>query len=173
MSFAAFLNRSIPILAVLGAFLCLTPAYAGEPPAEPMLRIETGMHTAIIRRISIDAKQRWLATTSEDKTVRVWELASGRLLQTLRPPHGSGDEGKLYAVAMSPDGATVVAAGWTGYDWDRSNYLYVFGRATGRLIRRVTGIPDVTNHLVFSPDGRYLAAALGTGRGVQVYRTRD
>lgn len=173
MSFSAFLSRITLVGAVLATVLSAAPSRAGEPPAEPMLRIETGMHTAIIRRISLDAKQRWLATTSEDKTARVWELSSGRLLQVLRPPHGPGDEGKLYAVALSPNGDTVVAAGWTGYDWDHSNYLYVFERATGRLVRRVTGIPDVTNHLVFSPDGRFLAAALGTGRGVQVYRTRD
>lgn len=160
-------------VAPIAAAELVTPATAGAPPAEPMLRIETGMHTAMIRRIALDARQRWLVTTSEDKTARVWDLASGRLLQTLRPPHGPGDEGKLYAVALSPDGETVAAAGWTGYDWERSNYVYLFQRATGRLLRRVTGLPDVINHLVFSPDGRYLAAALGSGRGVQVYRTRD
>lgn len=161
-------TRTLGALAVAAA---PWPVSAGEPPAEPMLRIETGMHTAIIRRIALDAKQRWLATASEDKTVRVWELASGRLLQVLRPAHGPGAEGKLYAVALSPDGETVVASGWAGYDWDRSSSLYVFQRATGRLIRRVANVPNVINHLAFSPDGRYLAASLT--RGVHAYRVRD
>ena len=176
MSFAdSLLQRSVlslTFVSVCTAF-SVPPVRAAEPPVEPMLRIETGMHTAMIRRISVDAKNRWLVTSSEDKTVRVWELASGRLLQILRPPHGPGDEGKLYSVAMSPDGETIAAAGWTGYNWERINYIYIFQRATGRMTHRITGLPDVINHLTFSPDGRWLAAALGVGKGVYVYRARD
>src|SRR5438067_2514941 len=76
-------------------------AFAEEPSEKPVLRVETGMHAANIPRISTDAKGRWLATASVDKTVRIWEVASGRLIQTLRVPIGAGDEGKLYAVALS------------------------------------------------------------------------
>jgi len=165
-------NTAIRLLAVLAALAATSwPVQASAPPTEPTLRIETGMHTAIIRRISLDAKQRWLVTASDDKTARVWELSSGRLLQTLRPPLGPGNEGKLYSVALSPDGETVAVAGWTGYDWDRSTYVYLFQRATGRLQQRISGIPGSVNHLVFSPDGRFLAASLT--RGVHVYRTRN
>jgi WD40 repeat protein len=56
------------------------------------------MHTAGIVRIGIDAANRYLVTGSEDKTVRVWELASGRLLRALRPPTGAGNEGKIWSV---------------------------------------------------------------------------
>ena len=128
-------RRSLLFLISLAALLCAPLVPAGAPPSEPMLRIETGMHTAMIRRISVDAKARWLATSSEDKTVRVWELASGRLLQILRPPHDYGDEGKLYSVAISPDGETIAAAGWTGYNWERLTYIYLFQRTTGRRRR--------------------------------------
>ena len=82
---------------------------AGEPPTAPMLRIETGFHTAMIRRIAADAQGRWLATASEDKTLRLWELNKDiqdaeypGLLRTFRLPSGAGNEGKLYAVAMDP-----------------------------------------------------------------------
>src|SRR3989338_9661950 len=176
MSFAdSLLQRFVLLLTFVSvcAAFSVPPVRAAEPPAEPMLRIETGMHTAMIRRISVDAKARWLATSSEDKTVRVWELASGRLLQILRPPHGPGEEGKLYSVAMPPDGETIAAAGWTGYNWERINYIYIFQRATGRMVHRITGLQDVINHLTLSPDGRWLGAALGVGKGVRVYRVRD
>ena len=46
-------------------------AHSGEPPSEPLLRIETGMHTAPIKGIGVDAAERLLVTASDDKTTRV------------------------------------------------------------------------------------------------------
>ena len=46
----------------------------------------------------------------------------------------------------------------------RSESVYLFDRASGRLLRRVGGLPDVVLHLAFSPDGTRLAAALGSRR---------
>ena len=83
------------------------------PKAEDVvLRIEAGMHTATIRRISLSADGRLLATGSDDKTVRLWSLPDGKLLRTLRPPIGPGNDGKVYAVALAPDGSWVAAGGW-------------------------------------------------------------
>ena len=52
-------------------------------------------------------------TGSDDKTVRVWSLADGTLVRTIRLPAGPGNVGKVYAVAISPDGALIAAGGWT------------------------------------------------------------
>ncbi|MDI9570600.1 MAG: caspase family protein [Pseudomonadota bacterium] len=146
---------------------------AAEPPREPILKIETGMHTAKIGRIGVDDANRYLVTASDDKSVRVWELATGRLLSVLRPPMGEGNEGKIYAVAISPDGQTVACGGWTGWDWEGSAYIYFFHLATGELTRRITGLPNCILHLSFSPDGAYLAAALGGRNGIRVFRAAD
>jgi WD40 repeat protein len=165
------------MIRALGLALCVLAwvpalARAGEPPAEPVLRIETGMHTAIIKGVTTDAASRYLVTGGDDKTVRVWDLGSGRLLQVLRPPLGADNEGKIFAVAMSPDGALVACGGWTGYEWDGSNSIYVFDRATGRLVRHIAGLASI-HHLAWSPDGRQLAAALGARAGIRVFRALD
>lgn len=142
------------------------------PPTTPFLLLETGGHTAIINRIGVDAAGRYLVTGSEDKTARVWNLTDGSWLQTLRPPLGEGDEGKVYAVAIAPEGGTVAVAGWTKAG-NSSHNIYLFDRATGQLLRRLSGLPNVINDLAYSRDGRYLAVALGSTNGIRVYRTTN
>ncbi len=87
---------------------------AEAPPGlydRPVLVIDPGMHTAMIRRADADAVGCWAVTGSEDKTVRVWSLADRALQRTVRLPAGPGDVGKAYAVAISPDGTTIAAGG--------------------------------------------------------------
>jgi WD40 repeat protein len=136
------------------------------------LRIETGTHTAVIWRIATDAAGRYLATASEGKSARVWDLKTGALICILRPPAGDGHEGKLTAIAMSPDGSTIACGGWTGHEWDDTLSIYLFSRTTGAMLRRITGVPNSFYRLVYSPDGRYLAT-LTTGGGLVIYRAAD
>jgi WD40 repeat protein len=149
-----------------------TAVAKNEPSRQPVLRIETGMHTAVISRIGVDAAGRYLVTGSVDKTVRVWELATGRLLRVLRPPLGAGDEGKIYAVALSPDGSLIAAGGFTSNEPGNTESIYLFDRESGRMVRRMGGLPNIVDHLAFSPDGTGLAAALGEG-GIRVFRVAD
>ena len=147
--------------AVVAAFfaLGLGPLHAAaEAPSglseAPVLRIETGMHTAKIGRIAIHAGTNILASASYDKTLRLWSLADGRLIRTLRVPIGEAREGALYGVAISPDGGTIATAGWTG-EWGDPNWsLYLFEIASGEMIRRVADLPHRGLHLAFSPDGK-------------------
>ena len=139
---------------------------------EPVLRIETGMHTAAITEIGIDATNRFLVTASFDKTVRLWELPSGRLLRTLRVPIGEGNDGKLYAVAISPDGETIAVGGFTASARDGGSNIYLFDRATGTLIKRIGGLPNVVTYLTYSHDGQYLAATLGDN-GFRIYSSES
>jgi len=152
-----------------GAVLAIAlacPEMAADPPK---LRIETGMHVFTIWRIAADRDERFLVTGG-DKTVRVWELATGRLLRTLRPPVAEGREGRIYAIAISPDGRIIAAGGWTGEQGDRA--IYLFDRESGLILRRITGLPASLCRLAWSPNGKLLAAGLSS-QGIWVYRVAD
>jgi WD40 repeat protein len=145
----------------------ITTVYAGEPPKIPILCLETGMHTAQIRRIGV--AENVLITGSYDKTVRVWDIESGQLKKILRVPVGREYEGRIFAAAISPDAKLTAAGGWTGYEWDNQHVIYIFDTETGNILFRFTGIPNAIRHLAFSKDGRYLAAALFGANGIRVY----
>ena len=106
-------------------------------------------------------------TGSLDKTVRVWRLADGALQRTIRMPTGPGDVGKIYAVALSPDSQTIAASGWTAPK--PPAHIDLFDTATGAQRARLGGLPNVVNHLAFSPDGTRLAAALAGANGVRLF----
>jgi WD40 repeat protein len=167
------------ILAAIVAIAALAGAARAEdlPDQRPILRIEPGMHTAPIKRVGVDAACTLMVTSSHDKTARLWALPeSGRgspeLLRTLRVPIGEGNDGKVFAVALSPDGKWVAAGGWDArYSLDKTMAVTIFEAATGRLAARLGRLGSVILHLAFSPDGSRLAATLGSGEGMRVWET--
>jgi len=149
------------------------PAHTAEPVATPQLRVETGMHNTLIRRVLPDLPRNRLITCSDDKTIRVWQMPQMRLLSVLRVPIDAGHEGQLYAIAVAPDGKAVAAGGWTGWDWDKKASIYFFDVASGELIRRLGGFDNVVNALAWMPDGKHLAVGLQGYSGFRVIRLKD
>ncbi len=172
------MTRQPTVAALCIAWLLIAvslPLPAAGPPETPLLRLETGTHSAPIKGIASDRAGRWIASASHDKTLRLWDAVDGRLLKTYRLPIGAGNEGKLYAVAMDPDGAWIAAGGWNklGYTGSGNHNIFILDRASGRLLHRIDGLENVINHLCVSADGHRLAAMLGGGQGLRVHAPGD
>ena len=109
-------------LIILALFISTT--VAGQP-TDPILRLENSMHTAISRRESVDRAGKYILTSSEDKTARLWDAATGQLLKIYRIPIDKNNEGKIYSCAIWPDATKAALGGWTGYEWDNKECIYI------------------------------------------------
>ncbi len=127
-----------------------------EIPKEPFLRIEMGMHSTIISCIAVDAQNRFMVTGSWDKTVRLWELSTGRLVKIFRPPIGEGPIGMIFAVAVSPDGKTIVCGGREAGREGATCSIYLFDRESGKLVRRMGGFLYSITRLAYPSQGSEL-----------------
>ena len=84
-----------------------------------------------------------------DRTVRLWELASGKETCQLQPERFAGP---LSSFHFSPDGKTLAAAA-------SDNSVRLFDVASGKEIRQFQGHEKPAKSLAFSPDGKILASA--------------
>jgi WD40 repeat protein len=159
------------LLLTLGAALIGLAACAHTPTDQPLLRLEAGMHSARLRRLAVNRAGTRLVSVADDKTARIWNLADGKLIRTIRPPSESGLDGLLWATALAPDGRTVAVAGWIGLNWTEGTSVFLLDADSGRVKGHIDNLPEVVHHVAFSPDGRSLAIGLRGENGVSVYST--
>lgn len=151
--------------------LCGSATAATQPSTIPQFRVDAAMHTAAIGQIRADAPRNRVVTLSSDRTVRIWQLPSLRLVRVLRLPQEGSVEGLPLGLAISPDGRTVAVGGWTGKTWEQTTSIYLYDSVTGQMTRRIGGFKDLVSALDWSPDGRFLAVGQAGSQGVQVLDT--
>lgn len=85
---------------------------------EKARRLIRSTHKDIINDLAISHQGRLLATSSWDNTVKLWDVRTGRELDTLR-----GQMVGFTSVAFTPDDSRLVAGAWDGSVslWDTSN----------------------------------------------------
>jgi WD40 repeat protein len=147
----------------------LTAVALAQPlPSRPLLVLDTGGHSATVRKVLFTPDSKRLVTVSYDKTVRVWDTATGETLKVCRLAIGPGDEGQLNAAAVSPSGRTLAVAGVPVGRGKFGVPIYLVGLETGKVEQVIRGHTDFVECLAFSPDGKWLASG-GFDRTVRIH----
>ena len=131
------------------------PEGVGAPNTATKLREYVG-HSGPVTGLAVTTDGKFLVTSGDDKTVRVWDVASGKQLRSFQ-----GHMTKVTAVTARGDGRQVASASDDGA-------VRVWDLNTTDDHRAMSESKDSLWAVAISPDGKRLAAA-GADKQIRVY----
>jgi WD40 repeat protein len=158
------LRQVLTVASLLHAAFTAAPAVAQEAPrSTPWVVsahwvLDSGGHTGLIRSIIPTRNGKQIVSAGEDRTIRVWSVATGEPLRTIRTSTGQATNGRIYAMALSPDQRWLAAAGLTMTP-EQGHVIQIYDFRTGKLVGLLSGHANVIESLAFSPNGASLASA--------------
>ncbi|MBT9317976.1 hypothetical protein IXB50_21405 [Leptothoe spongobia TAU-MAC 1115] len=106
-------------------------------------------HEDMLFSVAVDPNGSKIASASYDRTLRLWDAASGQLIG--EPLRGHNDA--IFAVAFSPDGSKIASA-------SKDQTLRLWDANSGQPIGKpLTGHADWVVSVAFSPDGSKIVSA--------------
>jgi WD40 repeat protein len=99
-------------------------------------------HAGGLESVAFSPDGKLLATSSQDSTVRLWEVETGKVRHTLK-----GHDGEIDSVAFAPDGKTLASG-------CKDKTIKLWDAQTGALLRTLTGPKTDSNRSPSRPTAR-------------------
>ena len=112
----------------------------------PLARTLEG-HSGSVNGVTVTADGKRAVSASSDKTLKVWDLETGRALRTLE-----GHSDSVNGVTVTADGKRAVSA-------SSDKTLKVWDLETGRALRTLEGHSDSVNGVTITADGKRAVSA--------------
>ena len=119
----------------------------GSPVPGLTLRHVLRGHTSVINRIAWSPDGLYLASPSDDETIRIWDARSGACVRTIK-----GHTDSINSVAWSPDGKQLASA-------SSDQTIRLWNAVGGKRLQTLGGHADPVLDVAWSPDGGILASA--------------
>ncbi|KYC38014.1 hypothetical protein WA1_39210 [Scytonema hofmannii PCC 7110] len=116
-------------------------------------------HESFVWSVALSADGQTLASGSEDKTIKIWQAVTGKLLHTLRA-HSEN----VRAVSLSADGQTLVSG-------SGDNTIKIWQTRTGQLLNTLKGHSQPVWSLTLSRDGQTLVSG-GQDNTIKIWNVR-
>jgi len=118
-------------------------------------------HTDWVSSVALSSDGRWALSGSDDKTLRFWEVGSGKCLRTFE-----GHTELVESVALSADGRWALSGSRCGFPEGKDKTLKLWEVSSGKCLRTFEGHTYWVGSAALSPDGRWV---LSGGRKLQMW----
>ena len=135
------LQAVLRIIAVGIAVACAGAFSAAEERRKAEIVPQLG-HSKDVTSVAFSPDAKTLLSASSDKTLRLWDLATGREIRKFE-----GHSKEVTSVAFSPDGKTALSG-------SEDDTLRLWDLRSGREISKFEGHSSVVSSVAFAPDGK-------------------
>jgi len=160
LSSLSYYSASIISQSSTPAFTASMVRAAAEPATDPTWQSGTvdyleipanvGGDSSPIRSLAFTPDSQFLVSGGVDKTIKIWNVETRSLVQTLRPSPTQ----EVVTVALSSDGQTLASGSIDGT-------VRLWNWKTGKLLHTLSGHSSIVTSVAFSPNGQTLASGSG------------